>query len=78
MHYRWNFPEENLGFLRYHFLYSQRELPDRAEKTDRMMDRMRHAGVAFGATPEAIRITSYNVCYTKLLRMPKNDWDPCE
>ncbi len=54
MHYRWNFPEENLDFLRYHFLHSQRELPDRAEKTDRMMDRMRHAGVAFGASPEAI------------------------
>ena len=25
MHYRWNYPEENLHFVRYHFLHSQRD-----------------------------------------------------
>jgi hypothetical protein len=44
MHYRWNFPEENAAFVRYHFLHSQRNAPGREEKTDYMMDRMRHAG----------------------------------
>lgn len=52
MHYRWNFPEENLDFLRYHFLYSQRDVPQREEKTERMMDRMRHAGQIFGVTED--------------------------
>ena len=50
MHYRWNFPEENLDFVRYHFLYSQRDVPQREEKTEHMMDRMRHAAVFFGVT----------------------------
>ncbi|MFT5710179.1 MAG: glutathione S-transferase [Halioglobus sp.] len=50
MHYRWNFPKENLDFLRYHFLYSQRDVPQREEKTQHMMDRMRHVGQVFGVT----------------------------
>ncbi len=52
MHYRWNFPEDNLGFVRYHFLYSQRDLPQREEKTEAMMDRMRHAAMIFGVTDQ--------------------------
>lgn len=52
MHYRWNFPGENLSFVRYHFLHSQRDLPEREEKTEYMMDRMRHAGMIFGVTDE--------------------------
>ena len=32
MHYRWNFPEDNLAFVRYHFLHSQRDTPERSEK----------------------------------------------
>ncbi len=48
MHYRWNFPEENLSFLRHHFFYSQRDTPARPEKTDAFMDRMRHAAWLFG------------------------------
>jgi glutathione S-transferase len=52
MHYRWNFPEENTAFLRYHFLHSQRRVPAREEKTDHMMDRMRHAALIFGVTDE--------------------------
>ena len=50
MHYRWNFPEENAAFVRYHFFHSQRDAPGREEKTDYMMDRMRHAAVIFGVT----------------------------
>ena len=52
MHYRWNFPEENGAFVRYHFLHSQRDLPSRQEKTNHMMGRMRFAAQMFGVTPE--------------------------
>jgi glutathione S-transferase len=50
MHYRWNFPEDNLAFVRYHFLHSQRDTSERAEKTEAMMDRMRYAAMIFGVT----------------------------
>jgi len=50
MHYRWNFPEENLDFLKYHFLNAQRQGPHRQEKTDYMMDKMRFAGRMFGVS----------------------------
>lgn len=50
MHYRWNFPQDNLEFVRYHFLHSQRDTPQREEKTEAMMNRMRHAGMIFGVT----------------------------
>lgn len=53
MHYRWNFPDENLAFVRYHFLHSQRDTPAREEKTEAMMDRMRHAATVFGVTDES-------------------------
>jgi len=53
MHYRWNFPEDNLDFIRYHFLYSQRDLPQREEKTEQMMGRMRHAAQLFGVTDQS-------------------------
>ena len=52
MHYRWNFPGDNLDFIRYHFLHSQRDLPQREEKTEAMMDRMRNAAMIFGVTDE--------------------------
>jgi glutathione S-transferase len=52
MHYRWNFPEENLDFVRYHFLHSQRDMPEREEKTEHMMNRMRHAAMVFGVTEQ--------------------------
>jgi len=52
MHYRWNFPEDNLEFVRYHFLHSQRDTPQREEKTESMMNRMRHAGMIFGVTEQ--------------------------
>ena len=53
MHYRWNFPEDNLEFIRYHFLHSQRDTPEREEKTEAMMNRMRHAGMIFGVTEQS-------------------------
>jgi glutathione S-transferase len=54
MHYRWNFPEENLDFVRYHFFHAQRDLPQREEKTEHMMDRMRHAAQVFGVTEDTV------------------------
>lgn len=53
MHYRWNFPADNLAFVHYHFLHSQRDLPQREDKTEHMMDRMRHAAMVFGVTDES-------------------------
>jgi len=52
MYYRWNFPRENLAFLQYHFFHSQRDLPGREEKTEKMMDRMRFAAQVFGVTDD--------------------------
>lgn len=48
MHYRWNFPEENLSFLHYHFFHAQRAQPEREAKTQYMMDKMRYAAMIFG------------------------------
>ncbi len=53
MHYRWNFPEENLSFLHYHFFHAQRAHPERETKTQYMMDKMRHAAIIFGVTDES-------------------------
>ncbi|MDX1734638.1 MAG: glutathione S-transferase N-terminal domain-containing protein [Halioglobus sp.] len=53
MHYRWNFPEDNLSFVRYHFFHSQRDVPERDDKTEHMMDRMRHAARFFGVADDA-------------------------
>ena len=53
MHYRWNFPEDNLAFVRYHFLHSQRDTPERSDKTEAMMNRMRHAAMIFGVTTQS-------------------------
>ena len=52
MHYRWNYPEDNLSFLHYHFYHSQRDLPTRDEKTERMMDRMRHVAQIWGVNDD--------------------------
>lgn len=52
MHYRWNFPGDNLYFVRYHFFYSQRDTAARPEKTDAFMERMRHAARMFGVTDD--------------------------
>lgn len=55
MHYRWNFDEENLSFLRESF---RDVLPDglddegRTKMFDKSSGKMRMAAIAFGATPE--------------------------
>lgn len=48
MHYRWNFPEENLDYLHYHFFYSQRAQPSAEDKTQYTMGKMRQGGAAMG------------------------------
>jgi glutathione S-transferase len=52
MHYRWNFQDENLHFVRYHFVHSQRDTPKREEKTEHMMGRMQYAAQIFGVTDD--------------------------
>jgi glutathione S-transferase len=52
MHYRWNFQEENLDFVNYHFFHSQRDTPQRQEKTEHMMNRMRHVAQIWGVNDE--------------------------
>jgi glutathione S-transferase len=52
MHYRWNYLEENSEFLRYHFLHSQPEHPEREAKSKYMMSKMQYAGQLFGVTEE--------------------------
>jgi len=52
MHYRWNFQEENLAFVRYHFLHSQRDMPTREDKTEHMMGRMQQVARVWGVTEE--------------------------
>ena len=54
MHYRWNFPEQNLDFVHYHFLHSQRDMPEREAKTEKMMNRMRHVAMLFGVTEDTV------------------------
>ncbi len=52
MHYRWNFPEENQEFLTFHFGTNIPANLEREKLAAAAMDRMRNAGVMFGATPE--------------------------
>jgi len=84
MHYRWNFPDENLEFVRYHFLHSQRDVPEREEKTEAMMNRMRHAAMIFGVTEqsqsvvEALYLEYLDALNTHFGRYPYLlGWCPC-
>lgn len=65
MHYRWNFPDENLGFVRYHFFHSQRDLPTRDEKTEHMMNRMRQVAQIWGVNEQTS--TLVETLYLELL-----------
>jgi glutathione S-transferase len=51
MHYRWNFAEENLKFLEFHFESMMPNRPDRKEKGVAAANRMRSAAVGFGVVP---------------------------
>jgi glutathione S-transferase len=84
MHYRWNFPDDNLAFVRYHFLHSQRDVPEREEKTEAMMNRMRHAATIFGVTEqsqsvvEALYLEYLDALNTHFERYPYLlGWRPC-
>jgi hypothetical protein len=52
MHYRWNFPDDNEAFIKHHFEMLAPEGVDASQMAEAAMQRMRMAGVAFGATPE--------------------------
>lgn len=52
MHFRWNFPEQNLEFLRLHFQTIIPQGPGREERADKAMNQMRNAGQVFGVVPE--------------------------
>jgi glutathione S-transferase len=52
MHYRWNFPEANEAFLKRHFEMLAPKGIDASSMAEAGMQRMRMAGVAFGATPD--------------------------
>ena len=56
MHYRWNFPEENLALLKFHFQSAIPRGAGRAEKADKATNRMRAAGVGFGVVPETFSL----------------------
>ena len=51
MHYRWDFPKENLDFLTFHFETFIPPIPNRKEVAEKQMNRMRSAGQNFGAVP---------------------------
>ncbi len=56
MHYRWNFDEANLAFLQDQFgrsIFASVAADKRGAVTKKAMDRMRMAGAAFGAVPDA-------------------------
>ncbi len=65
MHYRWNFPEQNLDFLRFHFQSVMPDGPDREQKADAAADRMRAACMGFGAVPDTFEVVE--VLYLELL-----------
>ncbi|MEL6753931.1 MAG: glutathione S-transferase N-terminal domain-containing protein [Pseudomonadota bacterium] len=56
MHYRWNFDDENLDFLTYHFEMIVGKGEGRAGVRDFLMGAMRKATVSFGVTPDTIPV----------------------
>ena len=84
MHYRWNFPEENLSFLHYHFFHSQRQHPEREAKTQYMMDKMRYAAMIFGVNDASAELVE-TLYMEFLLALDKHfeqypyllGWKPC-
>jgi len=56
MHYRWDYPEENQAFLKYHFECLLPADAEGGESTDDAMQRMRNACQAFGAVPDTFDV----------------------
>ena len=57
MHYRWNFPEQNQEFIKFHFEQGTPRGPNRAEKAEQRANQMRTACMAFGAVPDTFALT---------------------
>jgi glutathione S-transferase len=66
MHYRWNFNDENLNFLAFHFQSMTPRGPNREEKAENGANRMRAACMAFGAVPETFDLVES--LYLELIR----------
>lgn len=59
MHYRWDFDETNLAFLKdqfSRFIFPHLPEAERDTITEKAMGRMRMAGIAFGAVPETFAV----------------------
>lgn len=56
MHYRWNFPEQNDQFLKFHFMSLIPRSLDIEKSAEKNMNRMRDAGRSFGAVPESFEL----------------------
>jgi glutathione S-transferase len=56
MHYRWNYPAENLAFLAFHFQSMVPPDRDRVALAEKTMQRMRNAGQAFGAVESTFEL----------------------
>ena len=65
MHYRWNFPDQNLAFLTFHFESLTPPGPDRVAKAVANADRMRAACQGFGAVPDTFEVVE--TLYAELL-----------
>lgn len=65
MHYRWNFPEENRDFLKFHFESMTPRGEGRAQKAEKGADKMRAACQAFGTVPDTFELVE--TLYLELL-----------
>jgi len=66
MHYRWDFPEQNLDFLTFHFESVMPRNAKRKMNAEATADRMRNAGMNFGAVPETFDLVES--LYSSLLK----------
>ncbi len=57
MHYRWNFPEENDAFLKFHFEGLMAGHPEKESRAEATRNQMRGAARAFGVNPETFELT---------------------
>jgi glutathione S-transferase len=56
MHYRWNFPEENDAFLKFHFEAMMPQRPDKVAWAEAARNDMRGAAQIFGVNPETTEL----------------------
>ena len=70
MHYRWNFAEENLKYLEFHFEAMMPHRPDRKEKGVAAANRMRSAAIGFGVVPSTMALVE--TLYVELMEKLDN------